>query len=494
MSEAVKFAPGGSSPGLRYRDVGAAVDWLGRAFGFVAQNVVADEDGSVGYAELSYGNTIIMLAAVRGLEIDRFMKQPADIGGAETQCCYFVVKDIDQHYARAREAGCEIVIDIKADPNGDRVYTCRDLEGHLWTFGTYDPWRTQLAIETDDVDDAVWTQDHASGNFTAPLVVAGSIAAILTCIVAVWAFGGSWDPTREALAAPAISAAPKLVMGEQFADEVKKARRRLWVERTARQAAERASQAAQELAGRERALRLTAEQAAKALEDKLAFAQHDLAQATASDSDKTKEMKRALAAERAAKAEALRAAEEVRKQLAEAQKAKAAAEQAAAEARNRLTFVSVSAKEGSEQALTDMRRQLTNETAARQAAEQATRAGQKRNEEAMADIREQLTKEVAAREAAEQATRKAQEVAAREKSSSEDAWRNVEQLKRRLASVGGSQQSGGQARLKRALAARKRAKTVPQPQAEATLTTPKTAEKNWSLYSGPVFYKDSGLP
>ncbi len=52
-------------------------------------------------------------------------------------------------------------------------------------------------------------------------------------------------------------------------------------------------------------------------------------------------MSRALAAERAAKAEALPAAEEVRKQLAEARNAKAAAGQAAAEAHNRLTFVSV---------------------------------------------------------------------------------------------------------------------------------------------------------
>ncbi len=482
MREAVKVAPGGSSPGLRYRDVGAAVDWLGRAFGFVAQNVVTDADGSVGYAELSYGNTIIMLGAVRGLEIDQFMKQPADIGGAETQCCYFVVKDLEQHYARARDAGCEIVIDLKSDANGDRVYTCRDLEGHLWTFGTYDPWRTQLAIETDDVADAVWDNEQATRRFPTPLVVTGSIAALLAGIVAVWAFGGSWDPTREALAGPAVP--PKLVMGAEFAEEVKKAQRRLLVERTARLAAERASQAAQQEAVRERTLRLSAEQAAKALEEKLAFVQHDLAQSAASDSDQTKEMKRALAAERDAKEQAQRTAEEVRAQLsevqkaksaalsaaeqahaqlAEAQKAKAAAEQAAAEARNRLTFVSVSAKEG--------------------------------NDQAIAEIRQQLGKELAAREAAEQATRKAQEEAAQERSSSEAAWQTVEQLKKQLASVGGTEKTRTRTRIKRAVVARKKAKTVAQPQAEAALTAPKkSSEKGWSIYGGPAFYKDPGLP
>jgi uncharacterized glyoxalase superfamily protein PhnB len=26
------------------------------------------------------------------------------------------------------------------DAYGGRDYTCRDLEGLVWTFGTYDPW------------------------------------------------------------------------------------------------------------------------------------------------------------------------------------------------------------------------------------------------------------------------------------------------------------------------------------------------------------------
>jgi uncharacterized glyoxalase superfamily protein PhnB len=25
---------------------------------------------------------------------------------------------------------------------GGRAFTCRDLEGHLWNIGTYDPWAT----------------------------------------------------------------------------------------------------------------------------------------------------------------------------------------------------------------------------------------------------------------------------------------------------------------------------------------------------------------
>jgi uncharacterized glyoxalase superfamily protein PhnB len=113
MNEAVQLAGGRSSPGLRYRDVGAAIVWLSTAFGFERRSVVADGAGHVSYAELSFGNTIIMLGAVKGFEIDRYMAQPDDIGGAETQCCYYVVEDIEAHYAKARNAGCEIVINLK---------------------------------------------------------------------------------------------------------------------------------------------------------------------------------------------------------------------------------------------------------------------------------------------------------------------------------------------------------------------------------------------
>jgi uncharacterized glyoxalase superfamily protein PhnB len=69
------------------------------------------------------------------------MKQPDEIGGAETQSAYVVVPDADAHYARAKAAGAEILIDIKDEGYGGRGYGCRDLEGHIWYFGTYNPWQ-----------------------------------------------------------------------------------------------------------------------------------------------------------------------------------------------------------------------------------------------------------------------------------------------------------------------------------------------------------------
>ena len=48
--------------------------------------------------------------------------------------------DADQHYARAKAAGAEILFEIKDEDYGGRGYTCRDPEGHVWNFGTFDPW------------------------------------------------------------------------------------------------------------------------------------------------------------------------------------------------------------------------------------------------------------------------------------------------------------------------------------------------------------------
>jgi uncharacterized glyoxalase superfamily protein PhnB len=129
----------------RHRDAQSAIEWLCRAFGFEKHLVVPGEGGTIAHAELSFGNGMIMLGSVKKSEFDRLMKQPDEIGGAETQTAYVIVSDADALYARAKAAGAKIVLDIKDEDHGGRGFSCRDLEGRLWNFGTYDPWGTQLA-------------------------------------------------------------------------------------------------------------------------------------------------------------------------------------------------------------------------------------------------------------------------------------------------------------------------------------------------------------
>jgi uncharacterized glyoxalase superfamily protein PhnB len=128
-------------PSLRYRDALKAIDWLCDAFGFRKHAVYADGD-TVHHAQLTFGNGMIMIgsAAVGSAWSDRYA-QPDEIGGRETQCPCVIVTDADAHFAHAKAAGAEIIDPLEEKGYGGKGYSCRDLEGHLWWFGTYDPWK-----------------------------------------------------------------------------------------------------------------------------------------------------------------------------------------------------------------------------------------------------------------------------------------------------------------------------------------------------------------
>ena len=129
-------------PCLRYRDAPAAIDWLCRVFGFERHAVYSNEDGSIAHAQLVMGGGMLMLGSERsdGSEWSERIRQPDEMGGVETQAPYLVVSDADAVYARVREAGAPIVLEIRDEDYGGRGFSCRDLEGHLWSVGSYDPW------------------------------------------------------------------------------------------------------------------------------------------------------------------------------------------------------------------------------------------------------------------------------------------------------------------------------------------------------------------
>lgn len=127
-------------PTLRYRDGQAAIDWLCTAFGFEKNLVVPDPNGGIAHAQLTFANGMIMLGSAKNNEFSKLVKSPSESGGIGSQSAYIIVDDVDAHHARAVEAGAEIVIAIMDEDYGGRVYSCRDPEGHIWNFGSYDPW------------------------------------------------------------------------------------------------------------------------------------------------------------------------------------------------------------------------------------------------------------------------------------------------------------------------------------------------------------------
>ncbi len=124
-------------PTLRYEDASAAIDWLGRAFGFEEKAVYRGDDGTVHHAELGLGAGLVMLGQHRnGGGTGDTASDPL----SSNQGIYVVVDAPDAHHDRAEAAGARIIMGLTDQDYGSREYSARDLEGNIWSFGTYDPY------------------------------------------------------------------------------------------------------------------------------------------------------------------------------------------------------------------------------------------------------------------------------------------------------------------------------------------------------------------
>jgi uncharacterized glyoxalase superfamily protein PhnB len=329
-------------PVIRYRNVPAAVDWLCDAFGFERHRITTGDDGAISLAQLTFGTAMVMLGPVRKSGFDRYMRQPDEIGGAETQVCYCFVADANAHFVRAKTAGAEILFDLEDRTNGGRSYSCLDLEGHVWNFGTYDPWRPQFGREGEVrrrfLNDGSWRLGYLGG------LQAVAMAAVVMAAV-VMAAGRLPDllqgPVRELVGAPPPNIGD---IGLVYA--------RLDRESDAMKAAKRAALGIQEQSRR-------AHNAMDAARGVPAIAQEQLGLMY---DDKEAED---------------RTATEIRKQLAEVVSVKEVAERAVAEMRERLIEARRD-KEAAEQAAKLAHDRLVSAWIRKTAAEKSARAAQRR--------------------------------------------------------------------------------------------------------------------
>lgn len=123
-------------PALRYRDADAALAWLTEAFGTEERDVYRDADGRIRHAELKLGDGRIMFGSYHK---DGFLGGSAPDPRAGTISLYIAVGDPDAVHARAIRAGSEVVRELTDTDYGSREFSVRDLEGNLWSFGTYNP-------------------------------------------------------------------------------------------------------------------------------------------------------------------------------------------------------------------------------------------------------------------------------------------------------------------------------------------------------------------
>ena len=113
-------------PILVYEDVGQALDWLCRAFGFT-ERLRVERDGVIGHAQLSVGEGAIMLGRQGG-------PFRAPHGDGVSAYVHVTVDDVNAHYERAVQNDAGVMQSPHDMPFGVRQYTAIDPGGHRWTF------------------------------------------------------------------------------------------------------------------------------------------------------------------------------------------------------------------------------------------------------------------------------------------------------------------------------------------------------------------------
>ena len=98
------------------------------------------KNGTIAHAHLVLGNGGIMLSSAEGYLFPEMCKSPRQVGGVGTAEIIVFVPDADAHFKHVLAERAEILVPIESKPYGGRGYACKDPEGYVWAFGSYDAW------------------------------------------------------------------------------------------------------------------------------------------------------------------------------------------------------------------------------------------------------------------------------------------------------------------------------------------------------------------
>jgi len=131
-------------PHVTYKDVGAAIEWLTKVFGFTEHYRYGDPANPDG-AQMHLGEAWIMVNRVRPGR-----GTPAQVG-CDTQSLTVFIDDVEEHFEKAKSAGAKIVEDLNETFYGEFQYGVEDLDGHRWLFSRHardvspDEWGAKIA-------------------------------------------------------------------------------------------------------------------------------------------------------------------------------------------------------------------------------------------------------------------------------------------------------------------------------------------------------------
>ena len=116
-------------PELAYPDIGHAIDWLCKAFGFTLRIRIGDHRAQLNVAG---GGAVVLIQEERNISL--------------RTAVMVRVEDVDAHFGRAAQAGARIIRVPTDYPYGERQYNVEDFAGHHWCFSQ----------STADVDPTEW--------------------------------------------------------------------------------------------------------------------------------------------------------------------------------------------------------------------------------------------------------------------------------------------------------------------------------------------------
>jgi PhnB protein len=133
MARAIPEGYHSITPYLVIKGAANAIDFYKRAFGATEVMRMASPDGKIGHAEITIGDSRIMLA-------DEYPemghRSPQSIGGTGVSLMVYL-ENVDEVFNRAVAAGARQLQPVKDQFYGDRSGTLRDPFGHEWTLSTH---------------------------------------------------------------------------------------------------------------------------------------------------------------------------------------------------------------------------------------------------------------------------------------------------------------------------------------------------------------------
>jgi len=138
MADKVSYIPKGYNsvtPYLVIRGAAKAIDYYKKVFGATETVRMPGPDGTIGHAELTIGDSHIMLAD-ESPSMGTGHASPDTVGGSPVSL-YVYLPDVDEVVKRATADGAKLLKPVQDQFYGDRSGFIQDPFGHLWGIATH---------------------------------------------------------------------------------------------------------------------------------------------------------------------------------------------------------------------------------------------------------------------------------------------------------------------------------------------------------------------